>query len=478
LENQIEKLPREKLQELDSISSELEFAERRISSFEEELADFEKESKHYEWLSQAVDWYERRGVESGAKPNRGLLIGAGISAILAILFIVLQVPIAAIAFVLIAAGSGLFYWRQMERSMELAVDADEMKKLSAEFEKRFDQPLTGLPQMRELKESMDEAYIGAERRRKDLEKEVSERDGLVERLGSLFRQLTGEMPEKELWPDAIREVNARHSSLQEQLVALKEKRARLDIAEDDYREKPTAVEYDQTALQDLIRELEVTEDRLEDEESKLGNLKQNIRAQTRDEYSADWELVIQNLQERRKGVANEYREITAEIIAGMLVNDVLEDNRAQEKEKIGERLSSPEVKNAISSITGRYKDVRYEEEQVLIEDEFGSFKLSELSTGAREQVLLGLRMGFAEQIFKQRELFLLLDDAFQHADWSRRKRLVDQSVALAKKGWQIIYFTMDDHIRDLFDEAGHKHFPDSYRHHDLNVPNTAITPGE
>ena len=81
-------------------------------------------------------------------------------------------------------------------------------------------------------------------------------------------------------------------------------------------------------------------------------------------------------------------------------------------------------------------------------------------------------MGFTEQIFKQSELFLLLDDAFQHADWNRRTRLVNQVVALAQKGWQIIYFTMDDHIRDLFDEAGHKHFPNSYRHHDLNVPST------
>ena len=79
---------------------------------------------------------------------------------------------------------------------------------------------------------------------------------------------------------------------------------------------------------------------------KISNLKHNICAITQDEHSADWEVVIQNLQERREKNANEYRQITADIVACMLVNEVLEDNRAQEKEKIAERLSSPEVKNA------------------------------------------------------------------------------------------------------------------------------------
>jgi uncharacterized protein YhaN len=53
-------------------------------------------------------------------------------------------------------------------------------------------------------------------------------------------------------------------------------------------------------------------------------------------------------------------------------------------------------------------------------------------------------------------MFLILDDAFQHSDWKRRERLVNKLFDLSKQGWQIIYFTMDDHIRQLFEEKAKK----------------------
>jgi uncharacterized protein YhaN len=52
--------------------------------------------------------------------------------------------------------------------------------------------------------------------------------------------------------------------------------------------------------------------------------------------------------------------------------------------------------------------------------------------------------------------FLILDDAFQHSDWLRRKNLIQQTLNLIKIGWQVFYFTMDDHIRAQFQKAGAK----------------------
>ena len=39
---------------------------------------------------------------------------------------------------------------------------------------------------------------------------------------------------------------------------------------------------------------------------------------------------------------------------------------------------------------------------------------------------------------------------------------MDMMVDLAKAGWQILYFTMDDHIRGLFEKKG-KVFGDQFR---------------
>ena len=96
--------------------------------------------------------------------------------------------------------------------------------------------------------------------------------------------------------------------------------------------------------------------------------------------------------------------------------------------------------------TGHYDRVEKEDRELFVANSYGRYRVSDLSTGAREQVLLGLRIGFAAIILAGTPLFLILDDAFQHSDWERRDRLVKKLFALAKEGWQIIYFTMDDHI--------------------------------
>ena len=57
---------------------------------------------------------------------------------------------------------------------------------------------------------------------------------------------------------------------------------------------------------------------------------------------------------------------------------------------------------------------------------------------------------------KGQTAFLILDDAFQHSDWPRRTNLIDQIFRLVESGWQIFYFAMDDHIRDLFLKVGEK----------------------
>jgi uncharacterized protein YhaN len=65
-------------------------------------------------------------------------------------------------------------------------------------------------------------------------------------------------------------------------------------------------------------------------------------------------------------------------------------------------------------------------------------------------------------------MFLILDDAFQHSDWDRREWLVDEIAELTKIGWQIFYFTMDDHIKHLFEERIKSHYGGQYQLFELN----------
>ena len=60
-------------------------------------------------------------------------------------------------------------------------------------------------------------------------------------------------------------------------------------------------------------------------------------------------------------------------------------------------------------------------------------------------------------------LFFILDDAFQYSDWDRRKFLIAGMEDLVKNGWQVIYFTMDENIRELFSSAGKRLGSDKYK---------------
>ena len=107
------------------------------------------------------------------------------------------------------------------------------------------------------------------------------------------------------------------------------------------------------------------------------------------------------------------------------------------------------------SITGRYNRIDLEDDDLILSDRAdNSFSLADMSTGAREQVFLALRLGFASIGMEGGTAFLILDDAFQHSDWHRRKNLIIQTLSLVKNGWQVFYFTMDHHIRKLFHNAG------------------------
>ena len=54
---------------------------------------------------------------------------------------------------------------------------------------------------------------------------------------------------------------------------------------------------------------------------------------------------------------------------------------------------------------------------------------------------------------RRKSAFLLLDDAFQNSDWKHREDMVSYTLGLIDRGWQIFYFTMDDHLRPVRKES-------------------------
>ena len=153
---------------------------------------------------------------------------------------------------------------------------------------------------------------------------------------------------------------------------------------------------------------------------------------------------------------------------GIIISQVINVIREREDENISRALASPGMREPIRVITHSYEGVELEGNDLIAYSQYQRFPLGNLSTGAQEQVLFALRIGIATHILGDQKMFLILDDAFQHSDWERREWLVDEIADLANIGWQIIYFSMDDHIRKLFEERIKPKFTDRYQAFDLN----------
>jgi len=186
---------------------------------------------------------------------------------------------------------------------------------------------------------------------------------------------------------------------------------------------------------------------------------EKLRAHIANETTAEnleWDDLIAALQDKRDNVSKEYRRLTAQILAHIQVTSVIEELHEQENARIAAGLQRSELTEPLRSLTGHYESVRLDSDraELFVVGQGGEFPLAGVSTGTQEQICIALRIGFASIALQGQPAFLILDDAFQHSDWSRREKLVAHTAELVRSGWQVFYFTMDDHIRKLFMQVG------------------------
>jgi wobble nucleotide-excising tRNase len=105
-------------------------------------------------------------------------------------------------------------------------------------------------------------------------------------------------------------------------------------------------------------------------------------------------------------------------------------------------------------VTERYDQVNVEKRDFVVTDLSGKkYDVEELSSGARDQLLLCFRIAALRKVYPEGS-FLVLDDAFIFADWPRRERLAELVKQFVKQGNQVMYLTSDNHTRDLFADVG------------------------
>jgi uncharacterized protein YhaN len=352
----------------------------------------------------------------------------------------------------------LLHYNGTRNMLATAGHSRELENLKTEYKNRYGSELTDRAALTAQVERLKEDYIRASDLKKELDEDlvpdIKTREKNIK--AALKLLMDTEVPPQE-WRDAISKVRNNIRTLQHDIGSLERELASLDVPEEKCLDQDPRVEWDRDCYDAQVTEFAKTEQALKEEIEKLDKLKTRIVQETGSE-STDWEEQINALRDRRDEKAQRYMQVTAEILAKIQVTAVIQEFREEENTRIEDGLKREELTKPLHALTKRYSRIRYDEDQglVLITDEDEEFPLAAISTGAQEQAFLALRVGFASIAMEGQTAFLILDDAFQHSDWLRREDLIAQILGLVEAKWQVFYFTMDDHIKDLFHAAGEK----------------------
>ncbi len=449
--------------------------EARLSEREKDLKKHQEASEHYPWLESAISIWESRSLEVTKKPARWLTF-LGMSLLLTGLILLgindlvptLNLLLIGLPLSVISAGILFYTTLRLQQWTSSINESEERQSIQEEYKTRFGKTLRGLSVLKEKRESIQKSHFQVE----PLEKEIQEqRTTQLQRksfLQDLFEKLTGKITKEKDWEKTYQDLKMKSAELTDKIHALDLELEKLNVPEEQLREEPVDEEYNLQRVINLQDELNILGNELEGRQQALSSLKQVICHETGDDITISWEETLFHLRTITEEKVKKYRKLTARLVAEIGVIQILDRIEEEEDQKIQRDINTKEVSALLQGITGSYQTLELIDDQVYVSDQYNQYSLSDLSTGAREQIQLALRMGIAARLTGGDPLFLILDDAFQHSDWNRREALVKQVIKMVKNGWQIIYLSMDDHIRDLFLKYGKGALKKQFRYYELD----------
>lgn len=430
-----------------------------------ELSEIEKENRRREetvtdlrWLEEARRRYQQV-LSSRKNPLQVLSFLAAGSALMGALAahffapnflpVFLVVSLLSLAFALLAT----FVLRRGGSPESARI---EMREIRSAFRERFGAPLSTSADFDLIKSRLDRQLGRAQGMEEKHRITEAALNGLLEQIRELLRAADRlEVPDSQ-WGGLSEELKKKSRQLRIDYNLARQRLGDLGIDEVDYLEQAAERTYSRRREEEIVGELEKVEATIREQQDSSRELREQLIEHIgRDTArSQSIEILAEAIEEKKQEYRRQMRENLAPMIAGHVLAEVLESFLELEDQQLKSTLNDPRIRDLIKKFTaGRYETVSMEEEGLFVENETESYALEQMSSGAREQVLLALRMGLASVVCGRQSLFLILDDAFQYSDWQRREQLVLQAVQIVQSGWQVIYLTMDDDIRDRFRTA-------------------------
>lgn len=206
-----------------------------------------------------------------------------------------------------------------------------------------------------------------------------------------------------------------------------------------------------TTLSRLRREADDTDHEIESLHEELGRARHEIEQLEADDEPADLRLEREILRSQIQAAAEEW-------LADEWNAATLDGIRARY-----ERVCQPGILAAASRYFARLTEGRYRtlwtplrHRSLRVDDASGTtWRLDQLSSSARERLLLAIRMALIDD-FAQRgfNLPLLLDDVLLTLDPAQAAVAANELTDFARRGHQVLFFTCHPHLATLFTASG------------------------
>ncbi|MEO2158397.1 MAG: AAA family ATPase [bacterium] len=431
--------------------------QQNTDSLKEKLPQLEKEIKDHLHLIEAEKNYQKFIIGSHRYNHSRwllwlsffLLLAAIITGRLGFNIIAVCLSISTVAIL----GWHIFSSRKSGASNQ--VDNDEMENLKRTYQKKFGETFRDLSSLQAKTNEFKGLSAIADIKIKEYNDAVKESDTDDKEISSKLTDLTGQTVSRDTWDETIQKLKEDRQGIDIKREEVRRLKEDLGIAKDNYLREDPGQDWDQQEFERIENERVDVLDKIENEKDKADRLKSNLSVHSGIQDETNLNTLLKKVVETREEMLKDCLSGKAEIMGQILVSNEIDKMRQNKNERIRDALKDSSLTKFLQKFS-RYDDFNLTaEEQLEVRHSSGkTFPIFKLSSGAKEQVFLSLRVGFASKALNERSGFLLLDDAFQHSDWEQRKHMVDQCLKLVESGWQVFYFTMDENLRDLFLEKG------------------------
>ncbi|NOX37341.1 MAG: AAA family ATPase [Calditrichaeota bacterium] len=474
---------RQDQQQLNAMQAELDsLTPIRVGIEETLLPEWKTYQKYAEQLAQRrIGRTLWNGLLGGALAATLITLSAALSGG-NIIFLVISLVI------LLAVITGyVFYWIRpqqrlnrlvhglIHRGIELGVSGQTVEEVIREAEAFRREWQRKESEFQHLKARRDAETRQLEEKKRDLQSRIKDHHQLQARLEALKRELSvssldelnNRLQQKLEWEKQLTGIRQRLN----QLLGIPEppagreqdiwaSRLKAIAPPEGAGQQLENVTFDESALQRLRAEKKRLDQRKENLEEavrkvreQLANLENEVRQVLRDSPEPvqcqsvfDLPRIKEQLQAFRKRVERQQWR-------GKTLVDILKQARKEEEHRIADLFGkeSPVSQYFYEITGGQYASVRYhlEENQVQVIREDGQqLSPEQLSGGTFDQLYFAIRMALGTKVLQGRTGFFILDDPFLKADRERLEIMMKMLLELSQQGWQILYFSAKDEIRE------------------------------